>query len=135
MNKLVAATLEGKFSIFDLRTFNASEGGYSSMTEKVHGATLWSIKHVPQNRDLFITQGGNGSINLYKYNYPSQRQVEDSNGKPKGVPGTVTQLNQKDLSTQPIDAFDWSTDKLGLAVLTALDQTLKVIITTKLNTF
>jgi WD repeat-containing protein 92 len=135
MNKLVAATLEGKFYVFDLRTFNANEGGYSGMFEKVHGATLWSVKHVPQNRDLFVTQGGNGSINLYKYNYPSQRQVQDLNGQPKGVPGTVTQLNQKDLSTQPVNSFDWNSDKLGLAVITALDQTLKVIITTKLNTF
>lgn len=135
MNKLVAATLEGKFSIFDLRTFNANEGGYSGMTEKVHGATLWNIKHLPQNRDLFITQGGNGSVNLYKYNYPSQRQVQDANGKPKGVTGTVTQLNQKDLSTQPVNSFDWSPDKQGLSVLTALDQTLKILIVTKLNTF
>ena len=135
MNKLVAATLEGRFYIFDMRTFNASEGGYSGMNQKAHESTLWSVKHVPQNRDLFITQGGNGSVNLYKYNYPSQRQVQDLNGKPKGVPGTVTQLNQKDISTQPIDAYDWNTDKLGLAVLTALDQTLKVMITTRLNTF
>lgn len=135
MNKLVAATLEGRFYIYDLRTFNASEGGYSGMTEKVHGATLWNIRHTPQNRDLFMTMGGNGSVNLYKYNYPNQRQVDDPNGKPKGVAGTVTQLNQKDLSTQPINSFDWHPDKLGLAVLCALDQTMKVLITTKLNTF
>ena len=135
MNKLVAATLEGKFCVFDLRTFNANEGGYSGMTEKVHDATLWSIKHLPQNRDIFMTQGGNGGINLYKYNYPSQRQVQDLNGKPKGVPGTVTQLNQKDFSTQPVNSFDWNSDKIGLAVMSALDQTARVIITTKLNTF
>ena len=105
------------------------------MTEKVHGATLWNVRHTPQNRDLFMTLGGNGSVNLYKYNYPNQRQVDDQNGKPKGVPGTVTQLNQKDFSTQPINSFDWHPDKMGLAVFCALDQTLRVLITTKLNTF
>lgn len=135
MNKLVAATLEGRFYVYDLRTFNASEGGYSGMTEKVHGSTLWNIRHTPQNRDLFMTMGGNGSVNLYKYNYPNQRQIDDPNGKPKGVAGTVTQLNQKDLSTQPINSFDWHPDKMGLAVLCALDQTVKVLITTKLNTY
>ncbi|CAG9329157.1 unnamed protein product [Blepharisma stoltei] len=135
MNKIVATTLEGKFHIFDLRTFNATEGGYAEAIEKVHGATVWGVKHLPQNRDLFVTLGGNGSLNLYKYNYPSQRSVQDMNGNPKGVPGSVTMLNQRDLSTQPVASFDWSADRLGLAVLSCLDQSMKVIITTKLNLY
>jgi hypothetical protein len=31
MNKLVAATLEGKFTVFDMRTFNPTQG-YSNLT-------------------------------------------------------------------------------------------------------
>mmetsp|Transcript_6793 Transcript_6793/g.6676 ORF Transcript_6793/g.6676 Transcript_6793/m.6676 type:complete len:178 (-) Transcript_6793:4-537(-) len=135
MNKIAATTLEGKFHVFDLRTFNATEGGYAEAIEKVHGATVWGVKHLPQNRDLFVTLGGNGSLNLYKYNYPSQRSVQDMNGNPKGVPGSMTMLNQRDLSTQPVASFDWSADRLGLAVLSCLDQSMKVIITTKLNLY
>ncbi len=88
MNKLGAATLEGKFSIFDLRTFNATQG-YANLTESAQKATLWGIKHVPQNRDLFVTLGGNGALNLYKYHYPSQRSVKNSEGQDIGVIGKV----------------------------------------------
>lgn len=79
MNKLGAATLEGKFTLFDLRTFNANSG-YASLTESAQKATLWGVKHTPQNRDLFVTLGGNGALNLYRYTYPSQRSIKDSDG-------------------------------------------------------
>jgi len=134
MNKLVSSTLEGRFYVFDMRTFNAEEG-YACLNEKPHAATNWGVKHTPQNRDLFVVLGGNGSLNLYKYNYPSQRKTEDASGNPKGVPGSVTLLNQKELSTQPIAAFDWNAEKLGLGVCVCLDQTMKVLIVTKLNLF
>ena len=88
MNKLGAATLEGKFSIFDLRTFSPTTG-YASMTELGQKATLWGVKHTPQNRDLFVTLGGNGTLNLYKYVYPSQRSLKDPEGNERGVMGKV----------------------------------------------
>lgn len=94
MNKLGAATLEGKFSIFDLRTFSTSSG-YASLTEPAQKATLWGIKHTPQNRDLFVTLGGNGALNLYKYTYPSQRSIKDSDGNERGVIGKVQKLNDR----------------------------------------
>ena len=40
--------------------------------------------------------GGNGQLNLYKYNYPSQLEVNDENGLKKGVIGNLTLLNNKD---------------------------------------
>jgi WD40 repeat protein len=135
MNKLGAATLEGNCHVFDLRTFNAAQGGYSYVTDKPYTATVWGIRHTPQNRDLFVTLGGNGSVNLYKYNYPSQRSIQDENGNPVGVPGTLTLLNQREISTQPIASFDWNGEKMGLAVGACLDQTLKVILVTKLNLY
>ena len=67
-------------------------------------------------------------------NYPSQRTVEDKDGVEMGVPGTVSLLQNVTLSTQPIASFDWSPDKEGLAVCTAFDQTLRVVIVTKLKT-
>lgn len=41
----------------------------------------------------------------------------------------------KILSTQPINSFDWSPDKDGLAVMSCLDQTVRVIIVTKLHKY
>ena len=74
-------------------------------------------------------------MTLYKYNYPAQRQVMDANNKPKGVAGYVEKLNDCSVAQQPISGLDWSPDKLGLACMCALDQTVKVVITTKLNLF
>ena len=51
-----------------------------------------------------------------------------------GVPGTLTLLQNIGLSTQPASGFDWSLDKAGLACTGAFDQTVRVLITTKLNT-
>lgn len=65
MNKLVVTTLESKFKLFDMRTHHPEEG-YASLTEKAHKSTVWLTRHLPQNRDLFVTAGGNGGLNLYK---------------------------------------------------------------------
>eukprot|EP00825_Cyclidium_porcatum_P040669 TRINITY_DN5197_c0_g1_i16.p2 TRINITY_DN5197_c0_g1~~TRINITY_DN5197_c0_g1_i16.p2 ORF type:complete len:135 (+),score=20.05 TRINITY_DN5197_c0_g1_i16:248-652(+) len=134
MNKLVATTLEGKFHAFDLRTLNV-EQGYAQLNDAAFKATIWGVKHVPQNRDIFMLQGGTGAINLYKYHYPNERQIKDSEGRPRGVAGTVELLNSRDICQQPVNGFDWNKEKLGLGVLCGLDQTLKVIIATKLNLY
>lgn len=33
---------------------------------QAHKATVWMARHLPQNRDLFLTAGGNGGLNIYK---------------------------------------------------------------------
>lgn len=65
MNKLVVTTLESRFRVYDVRTFNP-ELGYAYTSEKAHSSTVWLARHLPQNRDLFATCGGNGTLNLYK---------------------------------------------------------------------
>ena len=72
MNKIVATTLESKIHVFDLRTFHKTDG-YSGLIEVGQKSTIWGAKHLPQNRDVFATLGGNGALNLYKYSYPPQR--------------------------------------------------------------
>lgn len=134
MNKLAAATLESKFSIFDLKTLHP-ELGYAALSEACHNSTLWGVKHLPQNRDLFVSLGGNGGINLYKYNYPNQRSVKDENDIEKGVIGSLDLLNSKEITTQPIVSLEWHPDKLGLAGLVALDQTVKLYLCTRLNLY
>jgi len=134
MNKLVVTTLESKFHVFDMRTFNV-DSGYTGLVESAHKSTIWGVSHAPQNRDLFATLGGNGAVNLYKYSYPEKRVIDDLNNNPIGVVGNVKILNEKELAQQPIISWDWNPDKLGLAVMCALDQSVKVVIVTRLGTF
>ncbi|KAL1460707.1 hypothetical protein WDU94_012660 [Cyamophila willieti] len=135
MNKLVATTLEAKFFVFDLKTLH-KEKGFAYVSEKAHKATtIWTAQHLPQNRDLFVTCGGSGSLNLWQYNYPTRRIKEDVDGLPQGVPGSLTLLQETTVSSQPINSLDWSLDKLGLAVCTSFDQSFKLLITTKLNLY
>lgn len=53
----------------------------------------------------------------------------------QGVAGELKMIQAITLSSQPVHCFDWSPDHLGLAVCGAFDQTIRVIITTKLNEF
>ena len=98
-----------------------------------HSSQVWAAKHLPQNRDIFMTTGGTGSLCLWKYNYPAKRITTDKEGMEMGVVGKLTRLQNMTVSTQPIASFDWSPDKEGLAVCTSFDQMLRVLIVTKLN--
>jgi hypothetical protein len=89
---------------------------------------------LPQNRDIFLTSGGNGNLSLYKYNYPSKRVQKDADNKHDvGVPGTVELLQKATVAEQPVCAFDWSMDKQGLCAFSAFDQSVRVGLVTKLN--
>ena len=134
MNKLVATTLESKLYLFDLKTQHPKKG-FAYLSEKAHDSTVWLVRHLPQNREIFVTCGGGGSLCLWKYNYPEKRKLADADGIEQGVVGNLTLLQNTVLSTQPVSSLDWSPDKQGLAVCTAFDQCLRVIITTKLNTY
>ena len=134
MNKLLVTTLESRFRVYDLRTQHPTEG-FAHVSERAHKSTVWMGRHLPQNRELFVTTGGNGGVNVYKYRYPEERAVKDAEGVPRGVAGSVELLNARVVSSQPLVAWDWSPDKEGLAVAAALDQTLRVFIVTKLNKY
>lgn len=134
MNKLVATTLESKIHVFDLKTLHP-EFGYAGLSEAAHNSTIWGARHLPQNRDIFVSLGGNGSMNIYKYIYPNQRLIKDENGLDKGVIGSLEILNSKDITTQPIVSFDWNVDKLGLSGMVALDQSIKIYLFTRLNIY
>lgn len=62
------------------------------MSERAHKATVWLVRHLPQNRDLFMTGGGNGGFNVYKYHYPKSRTTNAKDNVPMGVAGTVELL-------------------------------------------
>ena len=134
MNKLVVTTLESRYRLYDMRTEHPV-GGFSFLSQEAHQSTVWAARHLPQNRDVFMTCGGNGSLELWRYSYPSQRKIREKDGHEKGVLGTVEQLQKKTFSTQPVASFDWNADKEGLAVMGCLDQTVRVLICTKLNLY
>lgn len=134
MNKLVATTLESKVHVFDLKTYHP-EQGFTGLSELAHKSTIWGVRHLPQNRDLFTTMGGNGHLNLYKYHYPQNRSVKDENDLPIGVVGRIELLNEKNIADQPIVGLDWNGDKQGLGCACSLDQQVKVLICTKLNLY
>lgn len=77
LNKLVVTTLEGGLHAYDLRTQHP-EHGFACVSERDAGrslgtngvisgakSTVWCVKHLPQNRDVFMTGGGSGSIRLW----------------------------------------------------------------------
>jgi WD40 repeat protein len=132
MNKLVVAGLESKFTVYDMRTQHPTKG-FASLTETAHkSSTLWCVRHLPQNRDVFMTSGG-GSLHLWKYSYPDQRVQKDSSGQEEGVIGSVSLLQNVTVSSQPISSMDWSPDKEGLLACCSFDQMVRVCIVTKLN--
>ncbi|GAB5360384.1 hypothetical protein AAMO2058_000623100 [Amorphochlora amoebiformis] len=132
MNKLLVTTLESRFRVFDMRTYHPTLQ-YSNLIKKAHKSTVWVGTHLPQNRDVFMTLGGNGTLNLWKYRYPAKRKIDDGKGNKKGVMGSLELLNSKRFSEQPIISFDWSMDKQGLCAMCSLDQQLRVAIVTKLQ--
>ncbi|GAB4815228.1 hypothetical protein N2152v2_002274 [Parachlorella kessleri] len=125
MNKFMAACLESQLVLCDARTQHPTKG-FALRTEKLPpAATLWTVQHMPQNRDVFAVGAGDGSLTLCKV-------VKDSKtGESMGVVGTMETLATKTLSSQPISSFDWHPDKAGLFVTTAFDQCVRVGILTK----
>lgn len=65
MNKLVITTLESKIYCYDVRTQHPKKG-FARCMEKAHDSTVWLAKHLPQNREIFMTAGGSGSLCLWK---------------------------------------------------------------------
>eukprot|EP00730_Choanoeca_flexa_P001497 TRINITY_DN10662_c0_g1_i1.p1 TRINITY_DN10662_c0_g1~~TRINITY_DN10662_c0_g1_i1.p1 ORF type:complete len:353 (+),score=70.77 TRINITY_DN10662_c0_g1_i1:884-1942(+) len=132
MNKLIASCLDSKFNVFDMRTYN-NKSGYASVDEKSHKSTVWLGKPSPHDRDVFMTGGGNGSLNLWKYNYPKSRTAKDEDGNKVGVAGKLSLINNAVVSTQPISSFDWNADMRGLCLCTSFDQTARVCFVSNLN--
>ena len=127
-NKLVAACLDGRFTVWDAATIHAQRG-----MARVDGrtdapcATLWGVRHMPQNRDVWAMHDGAGTAWLYTYQYPHARAETAEDGARAGCPGACKRLARAQLSTQPLCSWDWCDEKLGLALVTSVDQAVRVI--------
>ncbi len=73
-----------------MRTEHPSKG-FALLAERAHKSTVWGVRHLPQNRDLLVTTGGNGGVNRSS-STPTRRSKKDADGRAKGVPGTVELL-------------------------------------------
>lgn len=94
------------------------------------------MRHLPQNRDIFMTSGGSGTLDLFKYKYPNSRVKKDKDGKhDMGVTGSLERLQTAHVAEQPVGAFDWSPDKIGLCAFAGFDQAIRVGIVTRLDRF
>lgn len=142
MNKLVATTLENNVHLWDVRQQHSTKGfahfPYKhDSSEKSASTTVWTSAHLPQNRDIWATCGGNGSIHVWKYNYPANRVEEivtESGTKEKtGVVGDVELIQNQIIATQPISSLDFHPNKCGLSVMSGYDQAVRVVLVTKLN--
>lgn len=55
--------------------------GYAGMTQRVStgsnaGSTVWGAHPLPQNREVTMTGSGDGTLSLWKYQYPDQRKIK-----------------------------------------------------------
>ncbi|TPX39907.1 hypothetical protein SeMB42_g06197 [Synchytrium endobioticum] len=133
MNKMVVGALEGRVGVYDLRTLHPVHGFAGVAVKENDDATVWLIRHVPQDRDLFVSSGGAGALRLWRYAYPESRvRKEKGDEHSMGVAGTMEELQHAKVAEQPVNSFDWSPDKKGLCVFTAFDQTVRVGIVTKI---
>jgi len=138
MNKLLTAGLDARLCAYDLRTLSPSGEFVHTETSVASGpassTTAWFARPVPQNQELFACGTGTGNLSVWQYEYPSKRVKQASGGDgQERVPGRLIQLADENLSTQPIMSADWNADIAGLAVAAVLDQTIKLILVTKLS--
>jgi WD repeat-containing protein 92 len=76
------------------------------------------------------------SLHRFKYKYPSARAKKDKEGKHDvGVTGSLERLQTATVAEQPVGAFDWSPDKLGLCAFAGFDQAIRVGLVTRLDRF
>ncbi|CAN7999334.1 unnamed protein product [Ixodes hexagonus] len=126
MNKLVVTSVASQIDVFDMRTRHPEKGFARLTTPDSHGTTVWTVRHLPQDKDTFATTSGDGSLSIWKYCYPEKRASEGTDGSVEGIPGSLSLLCDSNLSSQPIAGFDWNPHMPGLFALCAFDQTLRV---------
>lgn len=133
MDRLAVTTLEGGLYTYDMRNnesalhFQKKEAN-RNLLSKNYGyeeskATVWKVKHCPQNRECFITTNGGGCIKYWKY----ESVIPDQSGATRKLTG-LKLLQTSTIATQPITCFDWSQNFEGLAVCGSIDQTIRVLI-------
>ena len=132
INKMIATTLDSKIYLFDVKNLEKrNNSNCDKLIDEINNTTIWGTKFVPQRRDIFVSLGGNGSLNIYKFHNSDFNcdEIGSSNKENR----KLKLINSHKISTQPIIGFDWHSTKLGLSCLVAFDRTVKICTINKLN--
>ena len=113
INKMIVTTLDSKFYLYDFTNYFQNQ---KKLYDEVN-TTIWGAKFLPQKRDMFVSLGGNGNLNLYKYD--KKDFLNNSNDK-------LNMLSSNYICSRPIIGFDWHLIKNGLACLVSLDNSIKI---------
>ncbi len=128
--RLLVATVEDHISLIPLKLLSDFTQGrqrevkWHSMeakkTEKGHDqdnttttTTIWGGHFCPHNSELFMTTGGNGTLDLFR----------TINGDHDSI--TVERASKSSMSDGPIVSFDWNEHKEGLFAFVSLDNTVQ----------
>ena len=134
MSKLSATCLEGRAHLWNLKSPNPN-GTYVGWTGNVEKSnhTVWGGRFLHQNSDVFVTIGGSGAVKLWKYICHKETYQTNHKENIPVISGNLEKLQEIQIAEQPISAFDWSPDKLGLAVSTSFDQKVRLLAFTNLD--
>ena len=113
INKMIVTTLDSKFYLYDFTNYFQNQ----KKLYDVVNTTIWGAKFLPQKRDMFVSLGGDGNLNLYKYD--KKDFLNNSNDK-------LNMLSSNYICSRPIIGFDWHLIKNGLACLVSLDNSIKI---------
>uniref|UniRef100_UPI00398F7B2B dynein axonemal assembly factor 10-like isoform X1 n=1 Tax=Pristiophorus japonicus TaxID=55135 RepID=UPI00398F7B2B len=125
LNKLVATTLEGRVHVFNMQKYDTNTC-FSCWSEKPYKFTAWTVRHLRQNRNIFVTSGGAGCLHLWKHN-ESSTLLERTDHEREGKDSTTALLNSISLSSQPIGNLDWNPDKQGLCISASFDRSVHIL--------
>lgn len=129
MDRLIASTLRGGVSLWDLQTRHR-KFGYTKDSLQLEKTTVWSVEGVPQKHCLFAATLGSGLLEIVEYKEPGHRVMIGADGVNVGTPGEFIKKTNKQLTDKPITSLNWSPDKAGLLVTSGFDQKIRVIIVT-----
>ena len=104
-NKMAVTTLGSKLYLYDLANIN---NNMNKIYEEVN-TTIWGAKFLPNKKDMLVSLGGDGNLNLYKY---EENELKN--------------INSNNICNAPIIGFDWHLMKNGLACLVSLDNTVRI---------
>ena len=132
MRSVLATCLQGFLYLWDISSTGRMADS-PQLSEKIkNNHTIWGGRYLHQNSDIFSTIDGSGSVKIWKYNF-SKELSQNNDCNKTNVTRSIEKLQESQLSEQPISSFDWSPDKLGLAVSTSFDQKVRILAFTNLD--
>jgi len=96
---VLAGSLNG-YHIVNLQT--------GQVTNQKLDSTVWKIRHIPHQEDLYMTANGSGYLSLYRQDKPS------------------SPIGESKQTEHPIISFDWNEEKSGLYAAVSFDQQVRV---------